>query len=248
MGESGIDVVNVANPAAPQKMFSYPTPAALAEAVAAVGSYVMIAEGIQGVNILDTNTAVGPLQVGQYETPGEASPVQVLRGIFSAVTGNFSDVQAKVWRTLGVVLFDLMLFIVLLILWLAFFAQFSLPVHTLSDRKRAIDRLISYHLGSRGPAIFIENGEVKERAHEEERMGPGVALLDTASAAMFRTRHAFTRPAGPGITFTNPGEYLAGTVDLHRQSNRIGPEDRDNPFDTTTDQPSGEAERRQKRR
>ncbi|HEX9027746.1 MAG TPA: hypothetical protein VF823_01145, partial [Anaerolineales bacterium] len=62
---------------------------------------------------------------------------------------------------------------------------------------------------------------------EESRYGNGVTVLDTASAAVFRTRHVFTQPAGPGILFTRPGEYPAGVVDLHPQNILLGPVDKD---------------------
>ncbi len=248
MGSNGVQAVDVTNPAFPQKILAYQTPAAVAQAVAEIGPYAMIAEGAQGMSVIETNTPAGAMQVGLYETPGEASPLQILRGVFTAITGHPGAVQSKVWRSLLMIVFDLILFILLMLLWLAFYAQFALPVHSLSDRRRAVDRLISYHLGSRGPAIFVENGRSVERNREEYRSGPGVALLDTASAAVFRTRHAFTRPAGPGITFTNPGEYLAGTVDLHRQSESLGPRGEENPFKPTPEETPAEAALRQERR
>lgn len=113
--------------------------------------------------------------------------------------------------------------------------------------------MLGYYLGERGPALFIENGRLLEREREELRYGPGVAILDTASAAVFRTRHAFTRPAGPGIVFTSRGEYPAGVVDLHQQSVSLGPLEKEgvkeDPFVPKTDGEDDEGYRqRQERR
>jgi hypothetical protein len=116
------------------------------------------------------------------------------------------------------------------VFWIIFFAQFTLPLRTTSDRSRSVVRLIDYLGGFHGPAIFIENGEIIERKGETNKYGSGVVLLDTASGALLRTPVAYTRAVGPGITFTDPGEYIAGTVDLHIQNKRIGPRGNENPF------------------
>ena len=58
--------------------------------------------------------------------------------------------------------FDLAcVFPLLLVLWMAFFAQFVLPVRTFRDRQKIFDRLLTYLFGSHGPALFIENGKIK---------------------------------------------------------------------------------------
>src|SRR5688572_3734320 len=57
-------------------------------------------------------------------------------------------------------------FPLLLFFWMAFFAQFVLPVRTFHDRKRIFARLISYLFDRHGPALFIENGHIIERTGE----------------------------------------------------------------------------------
>jgi len=109
------------------------------------------------------------------------------------------------------------------VLWLAFFAQFVLPVRKLSDRYRALDRLVIYMTGASGPTLFVENGVVHQRPGEMERKGKGVVILDTASAVLLRDNVKFTRVSGPGLVFTNKLEYIAGTVDLHRQVKPLPP-------------------------
>ncbi len=109
------------------------------------------------------------------------------------------------------------------IFWVAFFSQFALPVRTVGERWKAFVYLLVYIAGGHGPAIFIEDGRVRESRAESLRKGRGVILLDTASAAVLKTPGAFTRPVGPGVAFTKANERLAGVVDLHRQTQFIGP-------------------------
>jgi hypothetical protein len=140
-------------------------------------------------------------------------------------------------------------FPLLLILWMAFFAQFVLPVHTVRDRQKIFERLIVYLFGAHGPALFIENGKIKEHSGERLRRGPGVLWLDSASAAVTRTPVSIRQTIGPGVHFTDAREYIAGTVDLHVQSQTIGPKESDKPFETKgADQPQEEWEQVQDRR
>jgi hypothetical protein len=121
-------------------------------------------------------------------------------------------------------------FPVLLLVWMAFFAQFVLPVRTFRDRQRIFDRLLTYLLGRHGPALFVENGEIKEHTGERLKTGPGVVWLDSASAAVTRTAVSITQTLGPGVHFIRSGEFIAGTVDLHIQSQVLGPRESDKPF------------------
>jgi hypothetical protein len=132
-------------------------------------------------------------------------------------------------------LFDILLdlvivFPILLILWMAFFAQFVLPVRTFRDRQKIFDRLLADLFGGHGPALFIENGEIKEHSGERLKKGPGVVWLDSASAAVTRTPTAIKQVLGPGAHFIEAGETIAGTIDLHMQSQSVGPKETDNPF------------------
>ena len=122
------------------------------------------------------------------------------------------------------------IFPLLLLFWMAFFAQFVLPVRTFRDRQRMFDRLITYLFGGHGPALFIENGEIKEHSGERLKKGPGVVWLDSASAAVTRTAVSIRQTIGPGVHFISRGEYIAGTVDLHIQSQTFGPLETDKPF------------------
>ena len=137
--------------------------------------------------------------------------------------------------TLGV---DAAIFGVLLILWMFFFSQFVLPVARVADRLSIFSRLLAYLTGMHGPAIFVENGRLRQRPGESEKRGIGVLWLDTASAAVLRSETSFTRTVGPGIHFISWGEYIHQTVDLHRQTYAIGPKDGDRPFTLNKDDPT----------
>jgi hypothetical protein len=140
-------------------------------------------------------------------------------------------------------------FPLLLVFWMAFFAQFVLPVRTFRDRQKMFDRLVTYLMGGHGPALFIENGQIKEHSGERLKQGPGVLWLDSASAAVTRTAVSIMQTIGPGVHFINAGEYIAGTVDLHLQSQLIGPKESDKPFaPKKDDQPQEEWDQVQDRR
>jgi hypothetical protein len=134
-------------------------------------------------------------------------------------------------------------------LWLFFFAQFVLPVTTITDRLRAFWRFFLYNIGLHGPAVFVKDGEVIQHFGEDRAPFPGVVWLDSASAAVLRKPEQFTRAIGPGITFTRWKERLGGTVDLHLQTATIGPQTTENPFaEWRKDEPIDLFEERQRNR
>ncbi len=157
----------------------------------------------------------------------------------------------QIWRMGGVqaslpaILFDLIcVFPILLILWMAFFAQFVLPVQTFGDRQKVFSRLLIDLFGMHGPALFIKNGEIKEHSGERMKKGPGVVWLDSASAAVTRTPVAIKQILGPGVHFIEKGESIAGTIDLHIQTQSLGLKDDEDPFAEKTDGQSDEEYRR----
>lgn len=134
------------------------------------------------------------------------------------------------------ILLDLVCFFpLLIIIWMAFFAQFVLPVRTFRDRQKIFDRLLTDLFGGHGPALFVENGVIKEHSGERLKKGPGVVWLDSASAAVTRTAVKIMQTLGPGVHFIERGEFIAGTVDLHTQTQTLGPRENDNPFAEETD-------------
>lgn len=153
----------------------------------------------------------------------------------------------QIWRMGGIqasaldIIIDLLiLFPLLLLLWMAFFAQFVLPVQTIHDRWKIFGRLLTRLSGGHGPALFIENGIIKEHSGERLKRGPGVVWLDSASAAVTRTAVSIKQTMGPGVYFIEGNEYIAGTIDLHIQAHSLGPKETDRPFDAQTEYQSDE--------
>lgn len=120
-----------------------------------------------------------------------------------------------------------------------FFAQFVLPIQNPKYRKEIYSRVKNFESGKRGPALFIKNGRVIMHPGEADKKGPGVIVLDTASAAVLRTDTEIKDTVGPGVVFTKSykdkdkeshNEYIAGSVDLRSQWQFIGPLMTDQPF------------------
>jgi hypothetical protein len=169
----------------------------------------------------------------------------VLVGLYGWQIYRLGDFQSQ----LLYILFDLAcLFPALLLLWVAFFAQFVLPVQTVEDRQKIVDRLLTYLSGGHGPTLFIENGKVREHAGERQKKGPGVVWFDSASAAVTRTAVKIKQTLGPGVHFLDNGEFIAGTVDLHIQNQGLGPSENDKPFASQNGQDISEYTQVQQRR
>lgn len=112
-----------------------------------------------------------------------------------------------------------------------FFSQFVLPVQTPKDRQEIYARVSGFD-GSRGPILFVKNGRVIKHEGETEKKGPGVIVLDTASAIVTQTETEILGAAGPGIHFTKGREKITRGegVDLRPQWQFIGPLASDQPF------------------
>jgi len=148
------------------------------------------------------------------------------------------QLQAGLVPNLLFIVVDAIIFGVGMLVWLAFFAQFVLPVRTFRERQKIFDRLLTYLSGGHGPAIFIRDGKQIKREGEEKKKGPGVLWLDSASAAVTRNATSFKQNIGPGVHFTENGEFIAGTIDLHTQGHGLGPRESENPFAAKTEEQS----------
>jgi hypothetical protein len=111
-----------------------------------------------------------------------------------------------------------------------FFSQFVLPIQNPRDRQEIHYRVKNFDTGGRGPALFIKNGRVITHEGETDKRGPGVIVIDTASAVVLRTDTEIRDTVGPGVKFTRSDEYIAGSVDLRSQWQFIGPLGSDQPF------------------
>jgi hypothetical protein len=123
--------------------------------------------------------------------------------------------------TPGIILFDLFLAVASVFIILALVAQFVLPVRQNRERLDAIGQLIHYAFGSRGRVISIHDGRAIESSKDDDRKGPGVLLLDHASAAVLRTETEYFPPLGPGLHFMSPDQRLGETLDLRRQRREL---------------------------
>lgn len=139
------------------------------------------------------------------------------------------------------IMIDAIVFGIGIFVWLAFFSQFVLPVNRFRERQKIFERLLLHIFGGHGPAIFVEDGYALARKGEKDKKGPGVYWLDSASAGQLRTFAKFTRTIGPGVHFTEANEFSAGFVDLHRQSQKMGPDAKDDPFEKCPEDMSEEA-------
>ena len=150
--------------------------------------YFFLASGDQGLQILDAPIVAKPFQSGLYATPGTASLGKVIRDIpriiTNLMTGQWGSIPVKTGRTFGIIVFDIFLFVISFVLWLALCAQFILPVKTSSERWKAINRLFTYLIGRHGPIVHIKEGEIVSRPGELRRHGPGVLLVDLSSAVV----------------------------------------------------------------
>lgn len=194
--------------------------------------FIYVAKGERGLEILAAGKGVAAGTTGLYETPGMAPLRQVVLDGFPIIS---SPGKEKSARTVRQTLFDIFVVGILgLGIWLGFFAQYILPLNSLRERRAAFNRLLHYLTRSHGPAIRIENGKVIQSLGESKRSGPGVILLDTASAAMLRTKTAFIHAIGPGVVFTEGDEFLhQEAVDLHtlvRPLPPLGPLASEDPF------------------
>ena len=148
--------------------------------------------------------------------------------------------QGGFWVNILGIAVDLVLLVLLLQVSVFFYAQFILPIRTLTDRKKIVNRLWLHSRSAHGPAIFIKNGRKVERAGESDQRGPGVLWVDTASAVVTRTFTTFKQVLGPGVHFIDANEKIATIISLHSQTHTIGPTREDDPFWKLNENPTEE--------
>lgn len=143
--------------------------------------------------------------------------VQTVAGALALAAVYWWTARADPPASATTIIFDLGLGAAALLAGLALTSQFVIPVQSAQNRWNSFLRMIEYVTGSRGPVMFVRDGQAIEAHGERRRRGPGVLLIDHASAAVLRTPTRFTRPVGPGVVFTRPGESLAQALDLRIQ-------------------------------
>lgn len=230
-GEAGVKVVYIMDPLSPEIVWEREVEGGSLDldvewrfgTQSNPGSFlVYVAKGEYGLEIISIGKGITVLAVGLYETPGMAPVQQVVRDGMPFIS---SFGKAKSARTVRQAFFDFFVIGILgLLVWLGFFAQYTLPLKTLNDRWAVFNRLVAYLMRVHGPAIRVENGRVIQGHRDQRDKGPGVILLDTASAAVLRTKTAFKRAVGPGVVFIEDGEFLhQEPIDLHTQVRPLPP-------------------------
>ena len=71
MGDAGLQVIDVSNPANPQRVGGYDT-SGHAFGVAVSGNYAYVADGANGLQVIDVSNPANPQRVGGYDTSGSA--------------------------------------------------------------------------------------------------------------------------------------------------------------------------------
>ncbi|GAB4495257.1 MAG: hypothetical protein OHK0052_02290 [Anaerolineales bacterium] len=199
-GKNGISVYEVSYPESPLALTNVDTPGTARSVALSDNGLLLVADGAQGLLVYNR---IEPTQL-----------IRLARVQFDSANKN---VFAHGFRfTLMTITFGL---------WLVFFSQFVVPVPTLGKRYKVFERLLLYWVGWGGPALYIKDGELQDRHSKKKLDGPGIVVLDTASAAVLRTGSRFTRPVGPGVEFTEPFEKVlpAHIVSLYRKTDFIGP-------------------------
>jgi hypothetical protein len=88
---SGLQVIDITNPASPQIVGSVDTPG-FANAVAVSGTHAYVADYASGLQVIDITSPASPQLVGSADTPGSASGVAV-SGTYAYVADNTSGLQ-----------------------------------------------------------------------------------------------------------------------------------------------------------
>ncbi|MEW6041772.1 MAG: T9SS type A sorting domain-containing protein, partial [Elusimicrobiota bacterium] len=88
--DSGLQVIDIANPASPQLAGSYDTPD-WAKSVAISGNYAYVADWDSGLCIVNVTDPASPRFAGSYDTPGRACGVAI-SGNYAYVADDFSRI------------------------------------------------------------------------------------------------------------------------------------------------------------
>jgi hypothetical protein len=160
-------------------------------------------------------------------------PVSVIlmTSVFWHIVVWAAGIPFNYYVSLALFIVDLVVAYLLLDRLIYFFSQFVLPIQNPNHRQEIYTRVKNFDGSNRGPALFIKNGRVIEHEGEAEKHGPGLIVLDTASAGVLRTDTEIKETIGPGVVFTKSykkngehhNEYVAGSVDLRAQWQFIGP-------------------------
>jgi hypothetical protein len=90
-GYAGLDIINIANPAKPQKVGNYETPGYTYD-VTVKGNYAYAADGQMGLQVIDISSPASPQLIGTCDTPGSCAGLYVY-GNYAYVADGDSGLQ-----------------------------------------------------------------------------------------------------------------------------------------------------------
>ena len=193
-GVDGLFVIDVTYPLTPVPVAALDTDGS-SEDVYVLDTYAFLADGSTGIKVIDITNPRAPKLVGSASTPGDALALEALSmppananqpGTYQIFVAN-NDRGLRVYEaekilkvlevafletplifTASQALVDILIFgIGGLLLWMAFFAQYTLPVSSLAERWASITRIVNFLMGSHGPAVHVRNGRLIQREEEE---------------------------------------------------------------------------------
>ena len=132
--------------------------------------------------------------------------------------------------------FPRIFFITLLIFCSGFFSIifalsfFILPFQEPTDPFELYKRIFLFAFHLHGPIQFIRDGRPEVIHAGFKTNNPGLIWLDSASAAIISRTTSYHRVAGPGICFTQKGEFISNSISLSPQKKWVGPLEDEEPF------------------
>jgi hypothetical protein len=154
-----------------------------------------------------------------------------LAGLAQALSAIVSLQFERIPPPFGSLFIDLAILVFGGLLWMLFFGQFVLPLQRAEERLQVVAEMGRGLLGKRPAAVFVgSDRRSASRVQAADEAAPRLLLLDSASAAVLRNESAYTRAVGPGLSFLEAGERLAGRLDLRIQRRQLGPQPGEDAF------------------
>lgn len=107
---------------------------------------------------------------------------------------------------------------------------FIIPLENPIEIVSLVSRVIRFFFKSHGSIYLIKNGQLKTVHAGFTTNQPGLALLDSSSAAIISRTTSYHRTIGPGVCFLEKNETVSHTISLAWQRKWIGPLENEDPF------------------
>lgn len=150
--------------------------------------------------------------------------------IFSLIFFGFQTFLSNADRFLQIFLFSLLFFFLIFFFGIVALTFFLLPLNKPSDLFELFRRIFLFALHLHGPIQLVRDGRPEIIHAGFKTNNPGLIWLDSASAAIISRTTSFHRVVGPGICFTQKGEFISNTINLSPQKKWVGPINEEEPF------------------